>query len=83
MSKRASQVLQEVKDKAETAANHPAWWSKEGGELVPDLYQIQLALDTLQGLRATIARAELELEAQLPGATERARLEFQGGVNRA
>lgn len=83
MSKRASQVLQEVKDKAETAANHPAWWSKEGGELVPDLYQIDLALETLESLERATARAKAELELLRPAAREAARLEYQGGVNRA
>lgn len=77
MSKRASQVLQTIRDTADTAANHPAWWSKGDNELIPDLYQIQLSLETLQTLRGHIARAELELEAQLPHAAERARLEYQ------
>jgi hypothetical protein len=70
MSKRASQVLQTIKDKADSLADYPATWSKTSGELVPNGRQIQDTLKALSDMRGDIARAELELEALLSWAAE-------------
>lgn len=48
MSNFAHKLLKVVEDKAQRAATHPRFWAYEDGELKPDLYQLDLALETLE-----------------------------------
>lgn len=82
MSNATKTLLDNLKATANDAAGHALFWDENDGELMPDLYQVQLALETLQRVRAQVARAELQLESLIPAAREAARLEYQGGVNR-
>jgi hypothetical protein len=77
MSNFAHKLLKVVEDKAQRAATHPRFWAYEDGELKPDLYQLDLALETLESLERAIERAKLELESRRPAAREAARLEYQ------
>ena len=83
MSNFASKLLTTTAEIAQRATAHPKFWDNQFGELTPDLYQIDLALETLESLERATARAKAELESLRPAAKEAARLEYQGGVNRA
>lgn len=81
MSNNASNLLKIVEFHAQQAASYPAFWVDNAGQLTPDLYQIDLALATLEGLEHAVNRAKKELESIRPAAQDTARAKWQAATN--